>query len=67
MMENAEKTLEKLSEKGPVLPDLSEFEIFIITTRTLANDEKINVPEQFLATILEYQGAKVSFYSVPEI
>lgn len=66
MMENPESTLEKLSEKGPVLPDLSEFEIFIITTRTLENDEKVNVSEQFWTAILEYQGAKVSFNSILE-
>ena len=67
MVENPESTIEKLSEEGPVLPDLSEFEIFIITTRTLENDEKINVSEQFWTAILEYLGAKVSFNSVLEL
>lgn len=67
MIENPESTIQKLSENGPVLPDLSEFEIFIITTRTLENDEKINVSEQFWTTILEYKGAKVSFNSVLEL
>lgn len=67
MMEDPELTIEKLSKKEPTLPDLSEFEIFIIPTRTLENDDKINVSEQFWTTIFEYQGAKVNFNSVLEI
>jgi hypothetical protein len=67
MIENPESTLETLSEKGPVLPDLSEFTIYIITTRTAENDEKINLSEQLWMTLFEYQGATVYFNSSLEI
>jgi hypothetical protein len=67
MMEDPESTLAKLSKDGPALPDLSEFEIYIITTRTSANDEKINLSEQLWTTLFEYQGATVSFNSVLEV
>lgn len=67
MIEAPESTLKKLSKNGPALPDLSEFEIHIITTRTSANDEKINLSEQLWTTLFEYQGAVVSFNSVLEI
>ena len=67
MIEEPESTLEILSKNGPALPDLSEFEIYIITTRTAANDEKINLSEQFWTALFEYQGATVSFNSVLEI
>lgn len=60
---NPELTLEKLSKNGPALPDLSEFHIHVISTRTLKNNEKINVSEQLWATLLEYQGAVVCFNS----
>lgn len=63
MIEDPEKTLQKLSENGPALPDLSEFEIFVITTRTPENDEKINLSEQLWISLFEYQGATVSFNS----
>lgn len=67
MMEEPEKTIEQLSKKGPALPDLSEFEIYIVATRTSGNDEKINLSEQFWTTLFEYQGAIVSFGSGLEI
>lgn len=67
MIAAPEATLAELSENGPALPDLSEFEIQIITTRTSANDEKINLSEQLWITLFEYQGASVSFNSVLEI
>jgi len=67
MMTEPEATIEKLSKKGPALPDLSEFEIYIIATRTSGNDDKINLSEQFWTTILEYQGASVTFGSGLEI
>lgn len=63
MMIDPEATIEQLSQNGPSLPDLSEFEIYIIATRTLGNDEKINLSEQFWATLFEYQGATVTFAS----
>jgi hypothetical protein len=67
MIENPEETLTQLAKKGPALPDLSEFEIYIITHRTPENDEKINLSERFWTTLLEYQGAAVHFNSVLEI
>lgn len=67
MIEEPETTLETLSKNGPTLPDLSEFEIHIVTSRTSANDEKINLSEQLWISLLEYQGAVVSFNSVLEI
>ncbi len=67
MIETPEEALSQLAKKGPALPDLSEFEIFIITHRTPENDEKINLSERFWATLLEYQGATVHFDSTLEI
>ncbi|HKI89675.1 MAG TPA: hypothetical protein VKA38_11655, partial [Draconibacterium sp.] len=67
MIENPEETLTHLAKKGPALPDLSEFEIYIITNRTAENDEKINLSERLWTTLLEYQGATVHFNSVLEI
>lgn len=63
LMTTPEATLDKLSKKGPTLPDLSEFEIYIIATRTPGNDDKINLSEQFWTTMFEYQGATVTFGS----
>ena len=67
MMEEPAATLEQLAKNGPALPDLSEFTIYIINTRTAENDEKINLSEQFWTSIFENQGATVSFNSVLEI
>lgn len=67
MMTEPETTIEKLATKGPALPDLSEFEIYIIATRTSGNDERINLSEQFWTTLFEYQGASVTFSSGLEI
>ena len=67
MIENPEATLEKLSENGPALPDLSEFTIYVVTTRTPENDEKINLSEQLWISLFEYQGANVVFNSGLEI
>ncbi len=67
MIDNPEKTLAQLAEKGPALPDLSEFEIYVITSRTAENDEKVNLSEQFWIALLEYRGASVTFNSVLEI
>jgi len=67
LIDDPESTLEKLSKNGPSLPDLSEFEIHIINTRTSENDEKINLSEQLWMTLFEYQGAVVSFNSVLEV
>lgn len=62
-----EATLENISKNGPALPDLSEFDIYIISTRTSGNDEKINLSEQFWTSLLEFQGASVTFSSSLEI
>ena len=67
MMSDPESTLQTLPKSGPALPDLSEFEIHIISTRTSENDEKVNLSEQFWNTIFEYQGATVVFSSGLEI
>ncbi|HKI88283.1 MAG TPA: hypothetical protein VKA38_04590 [Draconibacterium sp.] len=67
MIDNPEETLTQLAKKGPALPDLSEFEIYVITHRTPENDEKINSSERFWTTLMEYQGAAVHFNSVLEI
>lgn len=67
MIGNPKETLNIISENGPVMPDLSEFEIYIIPHRTPENDEKINLSEQFWTTLFEYQGATVSFNSVLEV
>lgn len=67
MIENPEETLLELGKNGPALPDLSEFTIYIIPHRTPENDEKINLSEQFWATLFEYQGATVYFNSVLEV
>lgn len=67
MMAEPEITIEQLATKGPALPDLSEFEIYIIATRNPGNDEKINLSEQFWTTIFEFQGASVTFGSSLEI
>lgn len=67
MMQDPEGTLQKLAKNGPALPDLSEFEIHIVSTRNLENDEKINLSEQFWTALFEYQGATVIFNSGLEI
>lgn len=67
MMEDPGKTLEELAKTGPALPDLSEFEILVIVSRNPANDEQINISEQFWTTLFEYRGAEVSFNSILEI
>lgn len=67
MIAEPDVTIEKLAQSGLALPDLSEFEIYIVATRTTENDEKINLSEQFWAALFEYQGATVSFNSVLEI
>ena len=66
LIADPEKTLEELAQKGPALPDLSEFEIFVINTRTPGNDEKINLSEQLWTALFEYRGATVSFNSTLE-
>lgn len=67
MMTEPEETIELLAKKGPSLPDLSDFVIYIIATRTSGNDEKINLCEQFWTTLFEFQGASVTFNSGLEI
>lgn len=67
MMKTPDETLAKLSKNGPELPDLSEFEIHVITARTKENDEKINLSEQFWTALFESQGAVVSFNSGLEV
>lgn len=66
LMENPDQTIEKLAQKGPELPDLSEFTIYIVTNRTQENDQKINLSEQFWTKILEAKGATVRFNSTLE-
>ena len=61
-----ELTLEQLAKNGPALPDLSEFEIFVVASRNQQNDEKINLSEQLWTSILEQQGATISFNSTLE-
>jgi len=60
-------TLQELAKKGPELPDLSEFEIFVVVTRNPENDEKINLSEQLWTALFEYRGATVSFNSDLEL
>ncbi|WP_340111126.1 hypothetical protein [Maribellus mangrovi] len=67
LIADPEKTLDELAQKGPALPDLSEFEIYVINTRTPGNDEKINLSEQLWTALFEYQGAMVSFNSTLEL
>ena len=67
MTENPETTLDKLSQAGPALPDLSEFEIYVIASRTAENDEKVNLSEHLWKALFEYQGANVVFNSGLEI
>jgi len=67
MAADPEKTISQLAESGPALPDLSEFDIYVIVSRNPDNDTKINLSEQFWTAILEYQGATVSFNSTLEI
>lgn len=67
LMENPEETLDKLGKNGPALPDLSEFNIYVITTRTPENDEKINLSEELWNALFETQGATVTFNSGLEI
>ena len=61
LLETPENTLAKFAENGPEMPDLSEFNIFIVAKRTPENDEKINLSEQFWTSIFEYLGANVYF------
>ena len=61
LAEDPGTTLEQLAEKGPAMPDLSEFDIFIVASRDSENDEKINLSEKLWTNLLEYQGATVSF------
>ena len=67
MAADPEVTINELSKKGPAIPDLSEFEIYVVVSRNQENDEKINLSEQFWTSIFEYQGATVSFNSILEI
>ena len=67
MIENPEESLRKLAENGPALPDLSDFDIYVITSRTVENDEKVNLSEQLWLTLFEYQGATITFNSGLEI
>jgi hypothetical protein len=60
-------TLQELAKNGPEMPDLSEFEIYIVVTRNPENDEKINLSEQLWTALFEHQGATVSFNSILEI
>lgn len=67
MIAKPEETLQNLGERGPALPDLSEFEIYIIAPRTHETDEKINLSEQLWTALFEFQGAVVYFSSDLEI
>lgn len=67
MIADPEKTVSELAANGPALPDLSEFEIFVVVSRNKENDEKINLSEQFWTSVFEYQGATVSFNSNLEL
>ncbi|WP_167605195.1 hypothetical protein [Maribellus sediminis] len=67
LAEDPELTLDQLAKNGPALPDLSEFEIFVVVTRNPENDEKINLSEQLWTSILEQQGATVNFNSTLEL
>lgn len=67
MASDPEKTLQDLAKNGPKMPDLSEFEIFVVVSRNPENDEKINLSEQFWTSVFEYSGATVSFNSNLEI
>lgn len=67
MMAEPENTLTTFAENGPVLPDLSEFEIYIVAKRNSENDERINLSEQLWTALFEFQGATVFFNSDLEI
>ncbi len=67
MAVNPDQTIAELSQKGPAMPDLSEFDIYVVVSRNTENDEKINLSEQFWTSIFEYQGATVTFNSNLEI
>ncbi|WP_167615485.1 hypothetical protein [Maribellus sediminis] len=67
LAEDPELTLDQLAKNGPALPDLSEFEIFVVVTRNPENDEKTNLSEQLWTSILEQQGATVNFNSTLEL
>ncbi len=45
------------------MPDLSEFDIYIVASRNSENDKKINLSEKLWTSLFEYQGATVSFNS----
>ncbi len=67
MANDPEGTIKKLSEKGPSMPSLDGIEIIVITNRTVTNDEKINLSEQFWRIIFEEKGAQIRFDSVLEV
>lgn len=64
---NPEKTLDQLAKTGPAMPDLSEFEIFLIASRNADNDEKINLSEQLWTALFEFKGAVVNSNSNLEL
>jgi len=67
MAADPELTISELGKKGPAMPDLSEFDIYVVVSRNKENDEKINLSEQLWTSIFEYQGATVTFNSTLEI
>jgi hypothetical protein len=67
MIDEPENTLKTFAENGPALPDLSEFEIYIVAKRNAENDERINLSEQLWTGLFEFQGATVFFNSSLEI
>jgi len=67
MVDSPEQTIEKLSQDGPKLPELSQLEIYIVATRTPGNDEKINLSEQLWKSLFEHQGARVTLSSSLEL
>ncbi len=67
MLIQPEKVLQELAINGPAMPDISEIEIFVVTSRDNENDEKINYSERLWTALFQTKGANVRFNSVLDI
>lgn len=56
--ESLKLTIESIEEKACIFPDLSDIEVYVISSRNETNDEMINNAEQFWKYLLESKGAK---------
>jgi hypothetical protein len=61
-----EEAILQFSKKSLNMADLNGIDIYIITNRTVENDEKINMSERFWSTIFNHLGATTRFSSVLE-